>query len=155
MASIENKNNQEEALLNASSSDSASETLKKDVVKSKSGVKYNDSVLAVASQRLIKSSVRKLNLVAKMIRGVKASKAVSQLAFCPKKVSYDVRKVLMSAIANAENNHGLDIDALYVKEAYVGKAMTLKRFSARAKGRGTRINKEFSKITVVLCEGEK
>ena len=121
---------------------------------SKNKMVFKEGTLVSASQRLVASSVRKLNLVARMIRGVKASKAVSQLAFSPKKVAYDVRKVLMSGIANAENNHGLDIDALYVKEAYVGKSMMLKRFSPRARGRGNRINKEYSKITIVLGECE-
>jgi len=119
-----------------------------------SKVKYDESVLVVAKNKMIKSSVTKLNLVAAMIRGLKASKAISALTFCNKKVAYDVKKVVMSGIANAENNHNLDIDSLYVKEAYVGKSVTLKRFSPRARGRGNRILKPFSKITVVLCAGE-
>ncbi len=109
---------------------------------------------AKAKARAIRVSPRKLNLLAKSIRGLKADKAVAQLTFSKKRVSEEVKKVLMSAIANAENNHNMDIDALEVKEAYVGKAMVMKRFQAGAKGRGNRILKPFSNLTVVVAEKE-
>lgn len=160
--SLVEKEKSSEAVVNNESSNSHAggagekslKTTKKADVRKDKKVKYDESVLVVARNKMIKSSVTKLNLVAEMIRGLKASKAVSALTFCNKKVAYDVKKVVMSGVANAENNYNLDIDSLYVKEAYVGKAMTLKRFSARAKGRGNRLLKEFSKITVVLCAGE-
>lgn len=105
-----------------------------------------------ASGKLVKSSPRKLNLVVRAIRGLDVASAQGFLKFCQKAAAYDVYKVLNSAIANAENNCLMDIDSLYVKEAFVGKAMMLKRFSPRAKGRGVRIRKRFSKFTIVLTE---
>lgn len=107
-----------------------------------------------ADARLVKSSPRKLNLVIKAIRGNAVRSAQAFLSFCSRPVARDVRKVLDSAIANAENNYLMDIDSLYVKEAYVGKGMMLKRFSPRAKGRGVRIRKRFSKFTIILGEVE-
>ncbi len=98
----------------------------------------------------VRISPQKLGLIAGSIRGLKVGDAITQLEFSPKRISLDVRKLLQSAVANAENNHGLDIDTLYVKEAWVGKAMVLKRFSARARGRGARIVKPFSNITIVV-----
>jgi large subunit ribosomal protein L22 len=100
----------------------------------------------------VRVSPQKLGLIAQSIRGLHVSDALVQLEFSPKRVSNDVKKLLESAIANAENNHGLDIDGLYVKEAWVGKAMVLKRFHARARGRGARITKPFSNITIVVKE---
>ena len=112
------------------------------------------SVDVIAKDRLVLSSPRKVNLVAKMIRGMSAADALDALKFCKKAVARDVRKTVMSAIANAETNNGLNIDLLTVKEAYVGKAVVLRRFMARAKGSGAPIRKRFSRLTVVLCETE-
>ena len=103
----------------------------------------------------IRTSPRKLNLVAETIRGLSAGAAVSQLTFNTRRVAQDVKKVLQSAIANAENNHQLDVDRLYVAEAYVGKAMVMKRWKARARGRVGRIEKPFSNLTVVVREREE
>ena len=109
--------------------------------------------LAVGGQ--IRGSAQKLNLVAGLIRGKKAEEALSILAFSPKAMARDVKKVLASAIANAENNHNLDVDALIVAEASVGKSISLKRFATRARGRSTRIVKPFSRIRVVVREQEE
>jgi len=110
---------------------------------------------AFAVGRQIKGSAQKLNLVAGLIRGRRAEEALNVLSFSSKAMAVDVRKVLQSAIANAENNHNLDIDALVVSEASVGKAMSLKRWKARARGRSTRIVKPFSRIRVVVREEEQ
>lgn len=107
---------------------------------------------ARAFSKHIRVSPQKLNLVAQTIRGKSAGKAMTDLEFNPRRVSQDVRAVLQSAIANAENNHGLDIDRLFVAEAYVGKALVMKRFMARARGRGTRILKPFSNLTIIVRE---
>ena len=104
---------------------------------------------AKAIGRMIRISPRKLNLVAQMIRGKKAEAALNELTFSPKRIAKTVKKVLQSAIANAENNHDLDVDDLVVSEASVGKNMVLKRFHARASGRGAGIEKPFSQITIV------
>jgi len=109
---------------------------------------------AEAHLRMIRISPRKLNLLAAAIRGMKADKALNYLAFCQKRVSNDVRKVVLSAVANAENNAGLDIDRLYVREAYVGKNLVMKRFNPRAKGRAAPIKKPFSQISIILEEKE-
>jgi large subunit ribosomal protein L22 len=103
----------------------------------------------------IRTSPQKLNLVASMIRGKSAEKAMTDLEFCNRRVAEVVRKVLQSAVANAENNHNLDIDSLVVSEAYVGKTMVMKRFRARARGRVGRIQKPFSNLTVVVKEKEE
>ena len=100
----------------------------------------------------IRVSPQKLNLVAQMIRKETASKAISILHFSKRRISNVVEKALRSAIANAENNHSLDIDKLYVKEAFVGKGIVMKRFHARARGRGARILKPFSHLTIILSE---
>jgi len=100
----------------------------------------------------IRSSARKLNLVAQSIRGQKAEAALATLNFSPKRVARDVKKVLQSAIANAENNHDLDVDDLVVKEAYVGRNLVLGRFHARGRGRGAPVEKPFSQITIVVEE---
>ena len=105
--------------------------------------------------RNLRVSPQKLNLVATMIRGMDVNKAVSTLTFSRRRISQDVRKALESAIANAENNHGLDVDRLTVKEAYVGKAMVMKRFRARARGRGARILKPYSHLTIIVAEKEE
>jgi large subunit ribosomal protein L22 len=107
---------------------------------------------AKAVARMIRVSPQKLNLVAQLIRGKKVSTALADLEFSRKRVARDVRKCLESAIANAENNHNLDVDDLVVKEAFVGKALVLKRFHARARGRGARIEKPFSNLTIVVRE---
>lgn len=104
--------------------------------------------------RNVRVSPRKLNLVAAMIRGMKVDKASDVLAFSRKRIALDVRKTLMSAVANAENNHALDIDKLVVSEAYVGNSFVMKRFSPRAKGRGVGIKKPFSHLTIVVSEKE-
>lgn len=100
----------------------------------------------------IRTSPRKLNLVAESIRGLKADVALNALTFSKRRIAVEVRKVLQSAIANAENNHQLDVDRLYVAEAHVGKAMVMKRWKARARGRVGRIEKPFSNLTVIVRE---
>jgi large subunit ribosomal protein L22 len=100
----------------------------------------------------IRVSPRKLNLVAQSIRGLKAEAALAQLTFSRRRIAQDVKKVLQSAIANAENNHQLDVDRLVVAEAFVGKALIMKRFSPRARGRVGRIVKPFSNLTVIVRE---
>lgn len=103
----------------------------------------------------LRTSPRKLNLVAGLIRGMKASEALVQLEFSRKRISRQVKAVLESAVANAENNHDLDIDALVVGEVRVGKSLVMKRFSARARGRGAPILKPFSNIEIILREAEE
>ena len=110
---------------------------------------------ARAVLRNLRVSPQKLNLVAAMIRGLDANKALSELSFSRRRIAGDVKKVLQSAIANAENNHSLDVDRLKVKEAYVGKGLVMKRFKARARGRGARILKPFSHLTIVVAEKEE
>lgn len=110
---------------------------------------------AKAIGRNIRVSPRKLNLVAQSIRGQTAETALATLTFSPKRIARTVKKVLESAIANAENNHDLDVDSLFVSEASVGKNLTIKRFHARARGRGARIEKPFSQVTIVVSEREK
>ncbi len=107
---------------------------------------------ARAKLRMIRISPQKLNLLAQLIRGKKVEKALADLEFSPKRIASDVKKVLESAIANAENNHGLDIDSLIVAEAYVGKNLVMKRFRARARGRGAQILKPFSELTIIVRE---
>jgi large subunit ribosomal protein L22 len=107
---------------------------------------------ARAIAKNLKVSVQKLNLVAGMIRGKKVNAALADLEFSRKRIAMDVRKCVMSAVANAENNHGLDVDDLVVAEAYVGKNLILKRFHARGRGRSGKIFKPFSQITVVVRE---
>ncbi|CAH1666540.1 50S ribosomal protein L22 [Chelatococcus asaccharovorans] len=107
---------------------------------------------AKAVLRNLRVSPQKLNLVAALIRGKKVSTALADLEFSRKRISLDVRKTLESAIANAENNHDLDVDDLVVAEAFVGKGLVMKRFHARARGRGVRIEKPFSNLTIVVRE---
>ncbi len=109
---------------------------------------------ARAVVRNLRTSPIKLNLVAEMIRGMKVADALTQLNFSHKRISQDVRKALQSAVANAENNHNLNVDTLYVKEAWVGKAFTMKRYHARARGRGAQILKPYSHLTIVVREKE-
>ena len=110
---------------------------------------------ARAVTRLMRVSPRKLNLLAQLIRGKKVERALADLTFSRKRVAKDVKKTLESAIANAENNHSLDVDALVVAEAYVGKNLVMKRIRARARGRAARIEKPFAQITVVLRQAEE
>ena len=109
-------------------------------------------VEAVAKVRTLRTGLRKLNLVAQSIRGLKVQRALNELEFSHKRIAQDVRKALNSAISNAENNHSLDIDSLIVAEAYVGKNLVMKRFASRARGRSSRIQKPFSEITIVVRE---
>ena len=113
----------------------------------------DNEALAVGTS--IRGSAQKLNLVATLIRGRKVEDAMNILAFSKKAMAVDVRKVLASAIANAENNHNLDVDALVVAEAYVGKSIVMKRFHARGRGRASRVEKPFSHLTIVVREVEE
>ncbi|HWE06824.1 MAG TPA: 50S ribosomal protein L22 [Rhizomicrobium sp.] len=110
---------------------------------------------ALAIGRTIRTSPRKLNLVAQSIRGKTAEQALNELTFSPKRVAKDVKKVLQSAIANAENNHDLDVDELFVSEASVGKNLVLKRFHARARGRGARVEKPFAQVTIIVEQAKR
>ena len=110
---------------------------------------------AKAFARSIRSSAQKLNLVAQSIRGLEVSEALTQLKYSKRRIAQDVKKVLQSAIANAENNHSLDIDRLLVEEAYVGKAIVMKRFRPRARGRGGRILKPISNLTIIVSEKQE
>ena len=103
----------------------------------------------------LRVSPQKLNLVATMIRGKKAEKALADLTFSRKRIAQDVKKALQSAIANAENNHDLDVDSLVVAEAYVGKSLVMKRWRARGRGRIGRIHKPFSNLPIVVREVEE
>jgi large subunit ribosomal protein L22 len=107
---------------------------------------------AKAVVRMLRVSPQKLNLLAQLIRGKKVSTALADLEFSRKRISTEVRKALESAIANAENNHDLDVDDLVVGEAFVGKALVMKRFSPRARGRAGRIEKPFSNLTIIVRE---
>jgi large subunit ribosomal protein L22 len=107
---------------------------------------------AKAVCRMLRISPQKLNLLAQLIRGKKVDKALADLEFSRKRIAHDVKKTLESAIANAENNHGLDVDDLVVSEAFVGKALIMKRFAARARGRSSRVEKPFSHLTIVVRE---
>jgi large subunit ribosomal protein L22 len=109
---------------------------------------------AKAVARMIRISPQKLNLVAQMIRGKKVASALADLEFSRKRIAKDVRKCLESAIANAENNHDLDVDDLIVAEAHVGKALVIKRFNPRGRGRMGRILKPFSHLTIVVRQVE-
>jgi len=110
---------------------------------------------AVATATMLRGSPQKLNLVAASIRGMKVEKALASLDFNRRRNAIDVKKVLQSAIANAENNHNLDVDSLVVAEATVGKALTMKRFRARARGRVGKIIKPFSRLRIVVREVEE
>lgn len=107
---------------------------------------------AKAVAKMLRISPQKLNLLAQLIRGKKVERALAELEFSRKRIAFEVRKTLESAIANAENNHSLDVDDLVVAEAYVGRALVMKRFSPRARGRAGRIEKPFSHLTIVLRE---
>ena len=111
-----------------------------------------DETEAQACLRGLRTSPRKLNLVAETIRGKAAASALAELTFSHRRIARDVKKVLQAAIANAENNHQLDVDRLYIKEATVGRAFVLKRFHTRGRGRSARIEKLFAHLTVVVRE---
>ena len=110
---------------------------------------------AMAYAKAIRTSPRKLNLVAQMIRGKEAATALTDLAFSRRRIAVEVRKVLQAAIANAENNHQLDVDRLVITEATVGRAFVMKRFRPRARGRVGRIQKPFSNLTVIVRERDE
>ena len=110
---------------------------------------------AMAVGRTLRIGSQKLNLVAESIRGHSVEDALSQLAFSKRRIAIDVRKIVQSAVANAENNHDLDVDRLYVAEATVGRAMVMKRWRARARGRTARILKPFSNLTVIVRERDE
>ena len=107
---------------------------------------------AKAVARMLRVSPQKLNLVAQLIRGKKVARALADLEFSQKRIAADVKKCLESAIANAENNHDLDVDDLVVSQAFVGKALVMKRFHARARGRAGRVEKPFSNLTIIVRE---
>jgi large subunit ribosomal protein L22 len=107
---------------------------------------------AQASLRGLRTSPRKLNLVAQTIRGKTAASALAELTFSHRRIARDVKKVLQAAIANAENNHQLDVDRLYIKEATVGRAFVLRRFHTRGRGRSARVEKHFAHLTVIVRE---
>jgi large subunit ribosomal protein L22 len=111
----------------------------------------NDSTVK-AVNRNVRSSSRKINLLLKNIRGKKADTAIRDLSFARQRIAFDIKKTVQSAIANAENNFQFDIDNLFVKEAYVGKSIVLKRFRPRAKGRASAIKKPYTNITIILAE---
>ncbi len=111
-----------------------------------------DETEAKAFIRALRVSARKLNLVAQSIRGKSATSALAELTFSHRRIARDVKKVLQAAIANAENNHQLDVDRLYVKEATVGRAFAMKRFHARGRGRAAQVEKYFSNLTVIVRE---
>ena len=111
----------------------------------------NDSTVK-AVNRNVRSSPRKINILLKNIRGKKADTAIRDLSFARQRIAFDIKKTVQSAIANAENNYQFDIDNLFVKEAYVGKSIVLKRFRARAKGRASAIKKPYTNITIILTE---
>jgi large subunit ribosomal protein L22 len=110
---------------------------------------------AKAVLRMLRGSGQKLNLVAASIRGKKVEKALAELEFSPKRIAGSVKKTLESAIANAENNHGLEPDSLVVAEAYVGDSLVMKRFMARGRGKSARVEKPFSNLTIVVRQVEE
>ena len=115
----------------------------------------NKNITALAKDNTIRVSPLKLNNLVKLIVNQKVDKAINQLKFSQKRISASVLKVLNTAIANAENNNQMDIDYLYVKEAYVGKSLSMKRFRPRAKGKASKIIKPFSRLTIILEEKRK
>ena len=112
----------------------------------------NDKNTVKAVNKNVRSSARKINNLLKSIRGKKADIAIRNLSFARQRVASEIKKTLQSAVANAENNNQYDIDKLYIKEAYVGKSIVLKRFRARAKGRASAIKKPYSNLTIILSE---
>ena len=112
----------------------------------------NKKNIAKAVNRNVRSSPRKVNILLKNIRGKKADIAIRNLSFARQRIAFEIKKTLQSAIANAENNQQYDIDKLYIKEAYVGKSIVLKRFRARAKGKASAIKKPYCNLTIILSE---
>ena len=115
--------------------------------------KNSNTVKAI--NRNVRSGTRKINILLKNIRGQKVDVAIKNLSFARQRIAFEIKKTVQSAIANAENNNQFDIDNLYVKEAYVGKSIVLKRFRARAKGRASPIKKPYSNLTIILSENIK
>jgi len=111
-----------------------------------------NSNIVKAINRNVRSSPRKINILLKNIRGKKADVAIRNLSFARQRIAFEIKKTVQSAIANAENNNQYDIDNLYIKEAYVGKSIVMKRFRARAKGRASGIKKPYSNLTIILSE---
>ncbi len=107
---------------------------------------------ALAKAKALRTSARKLNIIATSIRGKNASAAITQLTFETRRIAGEVKKVLLAAVANAENNHGLDVDRLYVAEAYVGRSFVMKRFHTRGRGKSASIIKPFSNLTIIVKE---
>ena len=117
--------------------------------------KQKNENIVKAINKNVKSSPRKVNLILKSITGMGVNEAVKNLTFARKRIAHDIKKTVQSAVANAENNYQYDIDKLYIKEAYAGKAIVLKRFRARAKGRASPIKKPYSNVTIILSENKK
>ena len=115
--------------------------------------KNNNTVKAI--NRNVRSGTRKINILLKNIRGKKVDVAIKNLSFARQRIASEIKKTVQSAIANAENNNQFDIDNLYIKEAYVGKSIVLKRFRPRAKGRASAIKKPYSNLTIILSENIK
>jgi len=113
--------------------------------------KKNKNIIKAINKN-VRSSPRKINLILKNIRGKKADTAIKDLTFTRKRIAFDIKKTVQSAIANAENNYQYDIDKLFISEAFVGKSIVLKRYRARAKGRASGIKKPYSNITIILSE---
>ena len=111
----------------------------------------NNKIVRAVNKNL-RSSPRKINILLKNIRGKKPEVAIRDLSFARQRIAFDIKKTLLSAVANAENNNQFDIDNLYIKEAYVGKSLIMKRFRPRAKGRASPIKKPFSNLTIILSE---
>ena len=120
-------------------------------MKKKNKIEKNENLVKAVNKN-IKSSPRKVNLLLRFIKGKKADIALRDLTFAKQRIAFDIKKTVQSAIANAENNYQYDIDNLYVKEAYVGKSIVLKRFRPRAKGRASPIRKPYSNVTIILSE---
>lgn len=120
----------------------------------KANPKRTEQNEAMAYGKYLKTSARKLNLLAQMIRGKKAGRALIDLEFSKRRIAQDVRKVLQSAISNAENNHGLDVDRLIVHRATVGKTLKMRRFHARGRGRAAAVDKKFANITIIVKEAD-
>ena len=114
-------------------------------------MKKNENIVKAINKN-VRSSPRKINILLKNIRGKKADLAIRDLSFLRQRIAHDIKKTLQSAISNAENNNQYDIDKLYIKEAYVGKSIVLKRFRPRAKGRASAIKKPYSNLTIILAE---
>ena len=114
--------------------------------------KQKNENIVKAINKNVRSSPRKINLILKSITGMGVNEAGKNLNFARKRIAHDIKKTVQSAVANAENNYQYDIDKLYIKEAYVGKAIVLKRFRARAKGRASPIKKPYSSVTIILSE---